>query len=370
MGTVVTTFWRELLDEAENGRVLAAREYAKSHSTQAATLLGGYLIYTSHPGDAKDLFARAQRGEDLQIAQEACVYEARCYEYLGQPDEGLILIRSVLAKDLFPAVKAHALYVLSVFQGGGAQSLKTLCQIDLSVVTAGRKGRVFQRRARLQADMGKYDQALIEYAGAAAYFEEAGNRAGVAHAYNNKASVYRRLKRFADAHEAASAALSTLPKGDPFEANFLDQKAQVFLAEGKFDEAETIALRAVSLVEDTDRRATLCENLFTLARSYAGRRNYADASATFRRAEAIVNQLGSTELRFGLITSRRDAAKEFLRATEVELAEIALQMSDGSYRAAAKRLGLTHPGLIKLLARNSRQWKPKKPKSIIVKPLK
>ena len=369
METQVTS-WRECLDEAENGRADGARRLAASGATQAASLLAGYLIYTARPGDAKDLFAKAQRGNDTEVAQEACVYEARCYEYLGQPDEGLILIRSVIGRDLLPKVRAHALYVLSVFQVGPARALKALDQIDLSCVTAGRKGRIFQRRARLQADMQKYDQALIDYAGAAAYFEEAGNLAGVAHTHNNRASVYRKLKRFADAHEAADKALSLLPRDDPFEANFLDQKAQVFLAEGKFIDAEPIARRAVSLVENTDRLAVLCENLCTLARAYAGQRNHADASAAFRRAEGIVTSLGNTELQFALTNSRRDAAKEFLRATEVELAELALQMCAGSYRAAAKKLGLTHSGLIKLLARNSRQWKPKKPQSLIYKSLK
>lgn len=369
METQVTS-WRECLTEAENGRVRAARRLAASDASQAASLLAGYLIFTARPGDAKDLFAKAQRGNDVEIAQEAYVYEARCYEFLGQPDEGLILIRSVLGKDLLPTVKAHALYVFSVFQVGAARALKTLDLIDLSCVTAGRKGRIFQRRARLQADLGKYDQALIDYAGAAAYFEEAGNLAGVAHAHNNRASVYRRLRRFADAHEAADQALSLLPKGDPFEANFLDQKARVFLDEGKFVEAEPFAVRAVTLVENTDRLAVQCENLCTLARAYAGQRNHADASASFTRAEEIATNLGNTDLKFALTNSRRDAAKEFLRATEVELAELALQLCEGSYRAAAKLLGMTHPGLIKLLARNSRQWKPKIPKSINSKVLK
>lgn len=369
METVVTS-WRECLDDAENGRVLGARRLAASGAGQAASLLAGYLIYTARPGHAKDLFAQAQRGDDVEISQEAYVYEARCYEYLGQPDEGLILIRSVLGRNLLPTVKAHALYVLSVFQVGAARSLRTLDQIDLSCVSAGRKGRIFQRRARLEAELGKHDQALIDYAGAAAYFEEAGNLAGVAHTHNNRASVYRKLKRFADAHDAADKALSLLPKGDPFEANFLDQKARVFLDEGRFVEAKPVALRAVALVENTDRVAVLCENLCTLARAYAGQRNHADASASFRRAEAIVANLGNTELQFALTNSRRDAAKEFLRATEVELAELALQMCAGSYRAAAKKLGITHSGLIKLLARNSRRWKPKKPQSIIPKAFK
>lgn len=368
METKVATNWRELLEAAENGHAREICEMLNGDSGAAACLLKGYAIYTARPEEAKDLFAQARRSEQIELSQEAAVFEARCYEYLGQFDNGKVLIRSLLRQKLLPAVHAHALFVFSVLQvGTPVRALKTLLKIRLEDLTLARRARVLYWRAKLQSDLKKFDLALVDYAGAAAYFELAGNLSGVAHAWNNVASVQRKLKRFEDAHESADKALALLPKDDPFLANFLNLKAAILLSERRFAEAESVARRAVGLVEGSDRLGVLCENLCTLARSLAAQRAFADASIMFKRAQEIAEQLDSPHALFTVTSARKDAAQEFIQSAEVELAELALQMCDGSYRTAAKKLDLTHTSIRKILKQSNSKWKRKKPQSLIRK---
>lgn len=371
MDTQVTTNWRELLDRAECGHARGVVASLAGERGPVASLLKGYSIYTSQPEAAKDLFAQAKSTSDPDLSYEAAIFEARCYEYLGQFDEGKILIRRVLRRQLSPVVRAHAMFVFSVLQvATPKRALRTLNSINLDVVSTARKARVFYWRAKLEGDLERFDQALVNYAGAAVYFEEVGNLLGVAHAHNNRASILRKLKHFEMAHESADLALSLLPQSDPFTANFLDQKAQLFIAEERFADAELLARHAVEMVDGTDRLGVLCESLCTLARAYAGQGNHSDASATFRRAEAIVSTVDSLDMRFAFTKARRDAAKDFLRAMEIELTQLALRMSDGMVRAAAKKLDLTHSSIIKSRKRNLAMWKPQKPLGPISKILK
>lgn len=356
METKVTTKWQDWVEQAQSGFGESLLLLLNGDSGPEACLIKGLLIFESDPETGKELFAKAGRSSDIDIANQAAIYEARTYEYLGQPDEGKILIREVLKRrDLKPYLRAHALFVFAVFQlPMPKRAMTTLNRIKINVLSASMKGRVFLLRGKVQADLGKLDAALIEYSGAAAYFDEAGHTRGVAHAHNNRASVYRKLKRFTEAHESVDKAISLVPKTDPFIPQFLDQKARVFLAEKKYVDAERVAIKAVGLVHGTDRQRVLCENLCTLGLAYAGLKNYSPAGAAFVGARDIADHLDNPDLLLTVAKARRDAALIFLRDSEIEMAETALMICDGAMRAAAKKIDFSPAGLRKLLKRNSR----------------
>lgn len=370
METQVAINWRAALERAQTGYVYEAAGCFDDNS-EAANLFRGLLVFESEPELGKDLFAKAARSADVELANQAAIYEARSYEYLGQPEEGRILIRDVLKRDLMPHLRAHALFVLAVLQvSTPRRAMTTLNRIKIDDLLPGMKGRVYLLRGKVQSDLGKFGIALIEYAGAASFFEEAGHVQGVAHAYNNLASIYRRLKEFSKAHESVDTAIRLVSQTDPFIPQFLDQKAQIFLAEKNYLDAERIAIKAVGLVHGTNRQNVLCENLCTLGLAYAGLKNYPPAGATFASAKDIADRLDSPDLLLKVARSRRDAAQMVLRDSELEMAELALRLCGGSYRAAAKQLEMTHTGIIKLLKRSSRRAGTEVTTNSIYKPVK
>lgn len=360
METRVAINWRGYLEAAQNGARGEVAAAVAGDSSPEGCLLNGYLIFEAEPEKAKGLFARAKESRDPDVVHQACIYDARAYEYLGQPDEGRILIRSLLDQnDLKPEYRAQALFVLAVLQvNTPKRALTTLNQINLTGLSAGLQGRIFMLRAKLQSDATNYIDALIEYAGAAAFFEDAGHVEGVAHVLNNRASVERKLGLFDDAHLSVDKAISMVPSDYPFLAQFLDLKAQIYLSESRFVEAEQVATSAVELVKDTDRRAVLCENLCTLGRACAGQQKYPVSMSVFSRAAEIAEQLDDPELLFKVTSARKESAEKFIEEAELQLAELALMISEGSQRTAAKKLGLSHTGIQKLLKRNSHKWKP------------
>lgn len=363
MATRVTTIWRALLEQAQDGKGAEVAEAVAGDQTPEGCLLNGYLIYESEPERAKELFARAKESDDRDVVHQASIYEARSYEWLGQPDEGRILIRFLLEQnDLKSEYRAQALFVLAVLQvNTPKRALATLNQIDLAGLGSGLQGRIFMLRAKLQSDATNYLDALIEYSGAAAFFEEAGHVEGVAHVLNNRASVERKLGLYAEAHHSVDKAISMVSENYPFLAQFLDLKAQIYLSESRHAEAEQIATRAVELVQDTDRRAVLCENLCTLGTACAGQQKFALSFSAYSRAAEIAEQLDDADLLFKVTSARKQSAERFIKEAEVLLAELALKMSEGSLRAAAKKLDISHQGLMKLLKRNSHNRQPRLP---------
>lgn len=367
---VSTPEWVALLERVQNGEREIVPGLLVTEDNEVAWLVRGALIYESDPETGKALFARAARSDKRDIADQAAIYEAKAYEFLGQPEEGRILIREALKRNLNPKLRAHALIVSAGLHiHAPKRALRWLEKVCVDELSLGLAARFHTVRARAYRILGKLDMALVDYAGAVAFYEQAGHVAGVAHAYNNVAWVYRSLKRFAEAHESVDKAI-TLAANDPFCAVFFDTKAQIFLDEQKFDEAELLASRAVQLVRGTDRRGVLCEHLCTLGKAYAGQENYAPALITFTEAASLAEQLDDTELLFNVTSACKETAQKYVREADVQLAELAMRMTGGSLRTAAMRLGLTHTGVRKLLARSSRKWKPKIPQRSIFNTLK
>lgn len=370
MVTKVTSKPLRALALAQNGRRGEAEEMLSDRDVSGEALLArGYLCMASDPGSAKDLLAQSRRLLPTDLSHLAAVYEARAYEYLGQVAEGRVLINEVLKQPLSGEVKAQALLVRAVFyMYAPMRALKSLEQIDLSGLGPGLKGRIHNQRARVFSELQRFDQALLEYAGAASFFEEAGDFAGVAHAYNNQAAVERKLLKFADAHESVDRALALATADDPFIPAFMDHKAQIFLQQNQTVEAETWARKAVALTNAAQQTASYIECTCTLAYAVALQERYPEASLLFSEIYTLARSLDSNELLFRITAIRKQLAEDFAKRSELELMERALAITNGSYRGAAKLLNMTHPALIKALKQSRLSWKPKKPRSVIRKP--
>lgn len=368
METSVTTNLWALVESALNGDLQTVAEAADHCPADLSCFLRGLLLFEAEPEAGKDLFARAARSEDCELADQAAIYEARCFEYTSQWEEGRIMIREVLKRDLTPRLRGHALFVLACLQSNmPKRALGTLDEIEIDHLCAGLKGRVYTVRGRMQGRLKRYDSALIEYAGAVSFYEEAGHITGAAHAHNNRAGIFRRQRNYAEAHESVDTAISLISESDPFMPEFLDQKARIYNDEKNYIHAADLAERASRIASGSTKGHVLCECLCTLGIASAGLKNYATAGAAFARAKEVAEEFNSTEMMLEVAKSRFEAAGMVLKDSEIEMVELALTLCSGSYRAAAERIDFSHTGIMKLLKRNSREWKPKRPKAVISK---
>lgn len=333
-------------------------------------LARGYLSLPRSPDAARDLLAKARRLLSGDLSHLAAVYEARAYEYLGQTSEGRILINAVLKEPLGREVMAQALLVKAVFDAERPmRALSVLSKIDMKGLRPSLKGRVHNQRARMYKELRSFDKALIEYAGAVSFFKAAGDTHGVAHALNNQAAVERKLRLFDKAHRSVDRAMALVAANDPFLAHFIDHKAQIFIDECRFVEAEGWANEAVRLVEDRENISCYIESACTLAQALAGQGKQQEGWRILHSVNAIAMGLDSNELLFKVRETQRTIAERFARSTEVELIELALKLCNGCVRGAAKKLDMTHTGIIKMMKRNNRYWKPKKPARLNLMPV-
>lgn len=339
--------------------------------TKPELLARGYELLTSKPQDALDLLSEAARTLEGDDRHEAIIYTARAYFNLGQYDEGRVVVIQILREPLSPENRAHALLEWAVLDKDyPKRALAHLNKIDISEVSAGLRARIHNKRARIYSDSKNLDLALIEYAGAAALFEEAGQPEGTAHAFNNQASVYRKLERFEEAHESVNKALQIESQNLMTVSQFRDQKASIYLAEFRFRAAEQWALKALSLVEDTDLHGAIVDALCTLGQAYIGQGRYEQGAASFGRASKIADSVDCAEMAFNILTARKMAVERFLKSIESDRIQLALKMAKDSYRQAAKIMGISHTALMKAMTRNNLSRKPKRPVSIISKPHK
>jgi tetratricopeptide (TPR) repeat protein len=335
-------------------------------------LMRAYELLSSEPEKAKDLLGMAKRTLSGSRSDKAAIYEARAYDYLGQLAEGRILIRALIKRGgLSQENLAHAIMVLAVLERETpSRSLETLKKINLEGLPAYLLGRIHTQFARRYRDLNHLDEARIEYSGALHFFEEIKDVRGIAHTLNNRAAIDAEFEDFERAHADVDRCLAITPKGDPFLSQFKDHKAQILNAERRFEEAETWAREALNLVEGKDCQRFIVESLCTLAESLAGQgqhdqARYTESLKLFDRAREVADNLDDNELRFKVATARKRTAEEYVRVRELEVCQLALMICHDSYRAAALKLGITHPTLISVLEKNKVRWKDKRPRSIM-----
>ena len=209
------------------------------------------------------------------------------------------------------------------------------------------------------------DLALIEYAAASVHFEQAGHRCFLGYVENNLGMLYFRINQCDQAHEHLDRARRIFQslKDVGCMAQVDETRACVFLKQGRFVEAESVARSAVRNQEKTNRHGQLAEALTTHGRALARLERYGAALSAFLRAIdlyehtdcmkqaaevalALVKEIGGNLAapERGQLLSGRALGQDKL-ALEHHVIKLALEQAKGRVSEAARLAGMSWQGL-------------------------
>jgi tetratricopeptide (TPR) repeat protein len=137
--------------------------------------------------------------------------------------------------------------------------------------------------------------AIKEYEAADHHFKLARNSIYRASVKNNIAVLLSRLSQFKEAHKYLNDARRlTVSFKDKAKTAQIDwTRAEVFIAEGKFNEAEAVARKAASVLEKGDHQCLLADALITQGIALARGHNSELAQFVFQRAIEAAYQVGA-----------------------------------------------------------------------------
>jgi tetratricopeptide (TPR) repeat protein len=138
-------------------------------------------------------------------------------------------------------------------------------------------------------------RALKEYELAERHYKAAQHKIFLAHLKNNISWVLRELCRFKEAHEYLNQArrLTVAARDKVRTAQIDESRAQVFIAEGKYAEAEPVARRAVRTFEKSGHQFLLAEVLTTHGIALARLGKSERAQLALQRAIEVSFAVGS-----------------------------------------------------------------------------
>lgn len=141
------------------------------------------------------------------------------------------------------------------------------------------------------------DRALVEFAAASFHFEQAGHNRFLARVENNVGFLFATIGRFAEAHEHLTRAKTLhISVGDHGgAAGAEDTRAQAFLLEGKYEEAERVARHAVRTLKEGGEQAVLAEALTTHGKALARLRQTHVAKSILDQALEISQTAGNPD---------------------------------------------------------------------------
>jgi tetratricopeptide (TPR) repeat protein len=154
---------------------------------------------------------------------------------------------------------------------------------------------VLRNLATPQNKASELRRVLKEYEAAERHFKAARNKISRAQIKNNISYVLRELSRFREAHEYLDQARRlTVSARDKLRTAHIDEsRAQLFIAEGKYAEAEVAADRAVKTFEKSGHRNFLTEALTTHGIALARLGKVERAQRTIQRAIEVASQAGA-----------------------------------------------------------------------------
>jgi tetratricopeptide (TPR) repeat protein len=137
--------------------------------------------------------------------------------------------------------------------------------------------------------------AISEYKSAERHFQLAKNKVFRASVKNNLGLIFFNLSRFRDAYGSIAEArrLAVSLKDKCLTAQFDESRAQVLIAEGKLEEAESIMRGAVRVLEKSGQQCLLAEALTTYGISLARLGKRDQAQFNFQRAMEVAHQVGA-----------------------------------------------------------------------------
>jgi tetratricopeptide (TPR) repeat protein len=141
------------------------------------------------------------------------------------------------------------------------------------------------------------DRALVEYAAASYHFERAGHKRFQARVENNLGFLFATIQRFVEAQEHLTRARGLLVSvGDHGgAAGAEDTRAQAYLLEGKHEDAERVARRAVHVLKRGGEQTLLSEALTTHGKALARLQQTQVARAALDQAVEIAQNAGNPD---------------------------------------------------------------------------
>ena len=310
-------FWSGLLNRPDT-RGLSPEAQAEL-LLRCGTLTGWLGSGRQVPGAqeaAKDLISESagifeSLGLEEKLA-EARVDIAYCYLREGALDEARITLRLVLdtLKESRSEQRLRALLNSAIVEStaiSDQEALKICVDavplFDLSPNHVLR-GKFHNTYATVLKNLGTtknredyIDRALVEFAAASYHFELGGDRRFRAVVENNVGFLFASIGRFDEAHqhltEARSLHLSVGNEGGAAGAE--DTRAQAFLLEGKYVEAERVARHAVQTLKRGGEQAVLAEALTTHGTALARLKQTQVAKTTLDQAVEIAENAGSPQ---------------------------------------------------------------------------
>lgn len=313
----LSSFWNGPVSQPE---VSGLTEHGKAELLLRSGTLTGWIGSAKQiPGAqeaAKDLISEsAALFQTLGLAEkvaEARVDLAICYWREGALDEARVTLRHVLEsfRELQSEQKLRALLNSAIVEKVATREREALriyreaSELFAACTNHALKGKFHNSHATLLRSLGTsenredfIDNALVEYAAASYHFERAGHRRFQARVENNVGYLYATLRRFEDAHEhLARARMLHLSVGDRGgAAGAEDTRAQAYLIEGKYEEAERASRAAVRSLSLGGEQAILAEALTTHATALARLRQFQLAKTTLDHAVEIAQNVGNPD---------------------------------------------------------------------------
>jgi tetratricopeptide (TPR) repeat protein len=232
-----------------------------------------------------------------------------CYWKAGALDEARIWFTEALKKLTTEGnTRANALLGLSVVEWSASrfkESLRVLNEnatLFKKITNHCLKGIYHMQVALALRNLAKpenkaheFRRVIQEYEEADAHFKIAQNRLYRAHVKNNISYVFRELSRFREAHECLDNArrLTVSARNKVRTAQVDESRAQLFIAEGKYVEAESAARQASRSFEKSGHQCFLAEALTTHGIALARLGKTERAQFTIQQAIEIAHQAGS-----------------------------------------------------------------------------
>ena len=310
-------FWKGLLHRPE---IDGLNDEAKAELLLRTGTLTGWL------GSAKQVSGAQEIAKDL-ISESAYIFEgigrtekaaearvdlAICYWREGALDEARVTLRLVLDSlgEKHSEQRLRALLNSAIVEKVATRDRDALRiytdsapLFDLSLNHA-LKGKFHNSYATVLRGLGGaeqrddyIDRALVEYAAASYHFEQAGHRRFQARVENNVGFLFASIGRFGEAQDHLARARSLhLSVGDRWGvATVEDSRAQAFLLEGKYDQAERAARSAVRSMKRGGEQALLAEALTTHGKALARLKQSHVAKSTLDQAIEIAQTAGSPD---------------------------------------------------------------------------
>jgi tetratricopeptide (TPR) repeat protein len=294
--------------------------------------LGSSQQISGAQGFAKDLISESIRTfeslKDQEKVAEAQTDLAICYWREGAMDEARVWLKESLERAASPANTVRVLVNSSIVESSSNRLREALALLDRAaplldqIENIAARGRYHMERGLVLKDSGgveNLDKALIENAAASVYFERANHTRYFARVENNTGLALLKLGRCEDALEHLERARQTLGElGDVGTlAQVNETRARVFLAQGRYVEAEKVAYAAASTLQRGGEQSLLAEALRTQGIALARMARYDSARNLLKQAAELAEAAGDLESSGATYLTMLQELRHFLSAGEI-----------------------------------------------------